>query len=370
MNKIENRVEDKLSEIFQKIELFKIEKQSRETNVPRIDPSQLRIPEIKQRPNHPRITNRLESKLANFKFARGFVAKSSNFPDILKVIHWLAPEKMVHESDDNENYRQPYNMKCEIFRYKKFFFSSELCFERVPYADKGMDEIVSYVTSGDREKIPVCKGDEKDKEIHKEFVTMIEMAWQHKPEFRAHLSELYRMLSKMASKYVISNYLLPNKTIDCDNLSNSLLLDNKELYYTAPPCSDNTNSNTIHNSKFINNKISIQLPDIKVIPDNNRFGKINIPDHIKLIEPNITISNGRNSIACNNINCIKISDFVSVNAKIFQGISVNSFFQIEQLYSLINDKKVEIDKMLGSQPVYALGPYFQQGYSVLSVACW
>ncbi|CAG8522428.1 2562_t:CDS:1 [Scutellospora calospora] len=91
---------------------------------------------------------------------------------------------------------------------------------------------------------------------------------------------------------------------------------------------------------------------------------------IELIEPNLTISNGRNSKVCNNTNQIEISDFVSVNTTVFQGTSANSYVQIEQLSSLINEKKNKIDEMLGSQPVYAIGPYFQQGYSVLSIACW
>ncbi|RIB12001.1 hypothetical protein C2G38_59848 [Gigaspora rosea] len=54
----------------------------------------------------------------------------------------------------------------------------------------------------------------------------------------------------------------------------------------------------------------------------------------------------------------------------FLEISANSYFQIERLYSQIIMKKVKIDEMLVLHPVYAIGPYFQQSYSVLSVACW
>ncbi|CAG8502882.1 2238_t:CDS:2 [Dentiscutata erythropus] len=97
--------------------------------------------------------------------------------------------------------------------------------------------------------------------------------------------------------------------------------------------------------------------------------KTNAPGRMELVEQNITISNGGNSKFCNS-NHIEISNFVSVNATVFQGTSANSYIQIVRLYSLINEKRVEIDKMLDSQPVYALGPYFKQDYSVLSIACW
>ncbi|CAG8828686.1 14950_t:CDS:1, partial [Gigaspora rosea] len=100
-----------------------------------------------------------------------------------------------------------------------------------------------------------------------------------------------------------------------------------------------------------------------------KYRKMNAPGRIELVEPNITISNGGNSKACNT-NHIEISNFVSINATIFQGALANSYVQIVRLYSLINEKRVEIDKMLDSQPVYAIGPYFQQGYSMLSIACW
>ncbi|CAG8752913.1 2354_t:CDS:2, partial [Dentiscutata heterogama] len=97
----------------------------------------------------------------------------------------------------------------------------ELCFEKVPYADKGMDDIISHVTNGGREKIPVCNGDEKDKEVQKELVTIIKMAWQHDQEARVNISKLFVMLSKMASNYVIPGsptYLLPDKTIDYEGV--------------------------------------------------------------------------------------------------------------------------------------------------------
>ncbi|KAF0515993.1 kinase-like protein [Gigaspora margarita] len=70
-------------------------------------------------------------KLANFKFARMFDDATLNLTDILKVIHWLAPEKMLEHKHDNnnKNYKRPYTQKCEIFSFGMLLW--ELCFEKV-----------------------------------------------------------------------------------------------------------------------------------------------------------------------------------------------------------------------------------------------
>ncbi|RIB21705.1 kinase-like domain-containing protein [Gigaspora rosea] len=194
------------------------------------------------------ITSRLEPKLANFKFARMFDDATSNLTDILKVIHWLAPEKMLehkHENN-NKNYKRPYTQKCEIFSFGMLLW--ELCFEKVPYADKGMDDIISHVTNGGREKIPVCKGDETEKEIQKEFITIIKMAWQHDPEARVNISKLFVTLSKMATKYVIPgapSYLLPDKTIDYGHQSDLSLSDDDKLYVSDEEEEQNEEMNEI-----------------------------------------------------------------------------------------------------------------------------
>ncbi|CAG8542000.1 15982_t:CDS:2 [Gigaspora margarita] len=92
--------------------------------------------------------------------------------------------------------------------------------------------------------------------------------------------------------------------------------------------------------------------------------------YIELIENNITISNEKNSKTYNNTNHIEVQDFISINSSIFQGTSADSYAQIEQLNLLINKNEDEINRMLESQSIYAIGPYFQQSYSVLSIACW
>jgi serine/threonine protein kinase len=59
------------------------------------------------------ITNHLEPKLANFEYARSTGGTTSSIGDLMKVVHWLAPEKM-HDRTSR------YNSKCEIFRYSSY----------------------------------------------------------------------------------------------------------------------------------------------------------------------------------------------------------------------------------------------------------
>ncbi|CAG8748397.1 5370_t:CDS:1, partial [Gigaspora margarita] len=83
--------------------------------------------------------------------------------------------------------------------------------------------------------------------------------------------------------------------------------------------------------------------------------------NIELTEPEITINSSYKSEACKGTD----SDFVSVNAMIIQETAAT-----ERIISLLNEQKANIDKVLDSQLVYALGPDFQHGYSVPCIACW
>ncbi|CAG8721637.1 7502_t:CDS:1, partial [Scutellospora calospora] len=61
----------------------------------------------------------------------------------------------------------------------------------------------------------------------------------------------------------------------------------------------------------------------------------------------------------------KNSVFTSAHASIIQETEAT-----EQLVALLVQKKAEIDEVLDSHTVYALGPDFQQGYLVPCIACW
>ncbi|CAG8762340.1 24861_t:CDS:2, partial [Gigaspora rosea] len=91
---------------------------------------------------------------------------------------------------------------------------------------------------------------------------------------------------------------------------------------------------------------------------------------IELLKPNIAISNNGKSKICDGADCITIFDFMPVHATITQGITPAACDNVEKLLSLLNKQKISIYKVLGSQPVYALGPDFQQGHHIPCIACW
>ncbi|CAG8533254.1 9495_t:CDS:2 [Cetraspora pellucida] len=62
-------------------------------------------------------------------------------------------------------------------------------------------------------------------------------------------------------------------------------------------------------------------------------------------------------------------DFLKVDTTIFYGTS-GMRDEVEQLYNLIVDKKADIDRILESKPVYAIGPNFYKGYSFPFITCW
>ncbi|CAG8731371.1 1979_t:CDS:2 [Gigaspora margarita] len=74
---------------------------------------------------------------------------------------------------------------------------------------------------------------------------------------------------------------------------------------------------------------------------------------IEFTKANIFISDDENILGDTDI---AISEFISVHAKIYQGTTATS--------------QIEIDEVLNSQPVYAIGPDFKQSHTVPCIACW
>ncbi|CAH1756759.1 15765_t:CDS:2, partial [Entrophospora sp. SA101] len=55
------------------------------------------------------MTNKKEPKIANFDYARDVQDATRELKNLTVVVHWLAPEKLLHA------FKQSYNFKCEIF---------------------------------------------------------------------------------------------------------------------------------------------------------------------------------------------------------------------------------------------------------------
>ncbi|CAG8731632.1 3514_t:CDS:2, partial [Racocetra persica] len=85
--------------------------------------------------------------------------------------------------------------------------------------------------------------------------------------------------------------------------------------------------------------------------------------HIKYSDPVVTIGDGTSVL--NNI-----PEFISVNSTISQRPSIDAYSEAEKLFSQLKNAKDEIDRILYSQNVYAVGPDFQNDYSIPCITCW
>jgi TPR repeat protein len=89
---------------------------------------------------------------------------------------------------------------------------------------------------------------------------------------------------------------------------------------------------------------------------------------------NIIDDNSFNEIQFNepivNANCETNSEFITVKATIFPGISNTSYTEVKRLQKLLISRKDDIDYILNLQPVYAIGIDFQKNSTRPCIACW
>ncbi|KAF0464787.1 sel1 repeat-containing protein: PROVISIONAL [Gigaspora margarita] len=124
------------------------------------------------------------------------------------------------------------------------------------------------------------------------------------------------------------------------------------------------------------------IPDTSLIGDDNK-SKIYSFDYCEKVPKVMLISDTSSCVEFTKANIfisddeniwsdtdIAISEFISVHAKIYQGTTATSQVEIDKLFSLLNEKKIEIDEILNSQPVYAIGPDFKQSHTVPCISCW
>src|SRR6266540_3395152 len=101
-----------------------------------------------------------------------------------------------------------------------------------------------------------------------------------------------------------------------------------------------------------------------VTADSNPF------NFIKFNEPTVSVSIGNESNVWNNTNCKADLNFISVDSTISSGISTTSCIAIEKLQKLLIDRKDDIDHVLESQPIYAIGIDFQKDSIRPCIVCW
>ncbi|CAB4392279.1 unnamed protein product [Rhizophagus irregularis] len=167
------------------------------------------------------LTDHLEPKLANFEYARGASGTTSSIGDLMRIVHWLAPEKMI---DKNTRY----TAKCEIFSFGMLLW--ELTFEVSPYQGWDMDKVQAHVLQGKREKITFGPAaNERESDIQKCLEYVIREAWKQKPQCRISLLNLFNTLERLQTKYknVVEQELglLPQKTLDLDGTDTMITLE-------------------------------------------------------------------------------------------------------------------------------------------------
>ncbi|CAB4396639.1 kinase-like protein [Rhizophagus irregularis] len=166
------------------------------------------------------VTERNVAKLTNFYFSRGKDHTSTSMAGRIEDGRWLAPEKLI-----DPKYR--YDHKCEIFSFGMLLW--ELTFERKPYEDMELEDILDHVISGEREKIQfensLALPDSSDAKIQKGFEEIIKEAWNQDPNIRISITKLLIQLDDLSKKYVkpgCSPGLEPQEIANFDIPSNSL----------------------------------------------------------------------------------------------------------------------------------------------------
>ncbi|CAG8629855.1 17650_t:CDS:2 [Funneliformis caledonium] len=91
---------------------------------------------------------------------------------------------------------------------------------------------------------------------------------------------------------------------------------------------------------------------------------------IQLNEPTVNIRNDNGLNVCYSSNFIDASEFITMKATISPGISATSYIEIEKLQESLDNRKEDIDEILKSHSVYAIGIDFQNDSIRPCISCW
>ncbi|CAG8613088.1 11428_t:CDS:2, partial [Diversispora eburnea] len=288
----------------------------------------------------------------------------------------------------------------------------ELVFEKIPYEKWNTLKVKEHVLAGKREKITLKKAPPDVEKLQIGLAKIIISAWQEDPEIRASLQNIFVNLD-----HLIDEYCTPNK-----EFSDPILSD-KELDLDAVSISDEGGSD-LPDMDFDIHEISQIIPleegiaahrkgehakawecflayadlnnalakywkgyylweGIVVEKDREqatRLFKEAAYDEIvdeELEKPVINnavfgdiLNNFQFSELVDNINKFSSedifkTDFFSVKATIMLGTTATT-----NLENLLLDQKDTIYNILESQPVYAVGPNFKQGYLIPCITCY
>ncbi|PKC09447.1 HCP-like protein [Rhizophagus irregularis] len=161
--------------------------------------------------------------------------------------------------------------------------------------------------------------------------------------------------------------------------------DLEKSFYWYQKSAENGNMIAQYNlSNFYRYGLEIEKNEIKAKewykklagPDNKFFIENDELINTYNIDSNINDNDNNpfNNIQFNepiiNANCEANSEFITVKATIFPGISDTSYSEAEKLQKLLISRKDDIDHILELQPVYAIGVDFQKNSTRPCIACW
>ncbi|CAG8697030.1 7084_t:CDS:2 [Gigaspora margarita] len=155
------------------------------------------------------VLHNLDSKIGNFKCARKTDAKTRNLEHLVtNIIRWMAPEQIKKYKDKRHEDK---NFGMLIW---------ELCYEKMPYEKRDIQDISNHVLNGNRERLLTGQFDDPDdKEIQEKLIKIIKNTWKHIPHERISITDLHRKLEKLAANYPIppgAPVLLEDKSLNFD----------------------------------------------------------------------------------------------------------------------------------------------------------
>ncbi|RIA83501.1 hypothetical protein C1645_809175 [Glomus cerebriforme] len=98
--------------------------------------------------------------------------------------------------------KEPYTFKCEIFSFAMLLW--ELGAQKFPYKDKEMKEIISHVTSKNRENFKDFNPSNNGlyhESIAKGFIRIIEGGWAHESNQRPTINNIYQELDRLVETH-------------------------------------------------------------------------------------------------------------------------------------------------------------------------
>lgn len=154
------------------------------------------------------ITEKMLPKISNFSLAREFNGITLPNDNVFDIMHWMAPEKLecIRHLRDPKKRKEinRYTIQCEIFSFGMLLW--ELAFQKKPYENKNLTEILDHVLGGGREKLDI----ESDSSlIQNEYCDIIKLAWVEEPSLRPGIQQLFNMLQKLYEKHNIFPLLHP-----------------------------------------------------------------------------------------------------------------------------------------------------------------